>query len=119
MSEKTVIDLSPHTDGGRVRNLAGKDKGLDVRAAERLDELDAQGGEVEVIVPDFIDAIAPSFFLGLFSRSISRFGSREAFLNHYRFRCSELIAPQIDDGINDYFRARSSIDQLLGKTKRY
>ena len=112
-----VIDLDKHTGNGRVHNLAGKRKGLDVRTSERLDELDNADAPVQVIVPKHLYALSPSFFLGLFSRSLRHFESKEAFLAHYKFIGTEQIKSQVHDGIADYFSAKDAIDVLLSEIK--
>jgi hypothetical protein len=97
------IDLTPLTDNGRIHNLSGKAKGQDARAALRVDNFDAVDCAVDVVVPADLYAISPSFFLGLFSQSLSRFGSREAFLAHYVFRTDQVVLDQINDGITQHF----------------
>ena len=104
-----AIDLAPLTDHGRVHNLSGKAKGQDARAALNIDKFDQAPDPVEVLVPDDIYAISPSFFLGLFSQSIARFGSRDAFLKHYLFRADDVVMDQVNDGIRQHFIATSAL----------
>lgn len=103
------IDLAPLTDDGRVHNLSGKAKGQDARVALGIDQLDRASEPVDVVVPDDVYAISPSFFLGLFSQSISRFGSREAFLSHYVFRADNVVMDQVNDGIRQHFTTASAL----------
>ena len=103
------INLAMLTDNGRVHNLSGKAKGLDARDALRLDTLDVLNEPVNVLVPDDLYAISPSFFLGLFSKSLSRFGSREAFLSHYSFKADEVLLDQVNDGINQHFTSSTAL----------
>ncbi len=95
-----TIDLDLVANRGAVRNLAGKPRGEDARRQFKLDELDVLPGEVRVSVPDYVYAISSSFFLGLFSQSVVRLGSAEAFLNHYRFSADESVMQQIRHGLD-------------------
>ena len=63
-SERMVpmINLDSLTDGGRVRNLTGHERGLAARRDFELSKLDQADGVVEVHVSDDIDAITVSFF---------------------------------------------------------
>ena len=97
------IDLTPLTDNGRIHNLSGKAKGQDARAALKIDKYDAIEETVDVVVPEDLYAITPSFFLGLFSQSLSYLGSREAFLSHYIFRADQVLLDQVNDGISQHF----------------
>lgn len=83
----------------KTRNLSGHQRGKFARDFFCLDDLDHDPGGVEVIVPDYLDAIAPSFFQGLFAESVRKLGGREAFLNQYRFKAPIWIMHQIDRGI--------------------
>lgn len=93
------VDLAPVAGNGQVRNLAGKDRGEQARTALKLDDLDKSVEPVVVHVPDYIYAISSSFFLGMFSQSIARCGSQEAFLRHYKFDASDSIMKQVLHGI--------------------
>jgi len=98
-----TIDLSPLTDNGRIHNLSGKAKGIDARRELNLDDLDQAPEHVTIAVPDDLYAISPSFFLGLFSQSLAKFGSRDAFLAHYQFQADQAVLDQVNDGISQHF----------------
>lgn len=68
-----------------VRNLAGHDRGLDARTYFKLDQLDESEESVEVSLPEDFRAISPSFFQGMFAKSVHRFKSASAFFEHYQF----------------------------------
>ena len=93
------IDLEEYTRDGKIRNLSGKDRGLDARRQYKLDEIDQGEESVIVRIPKYIYAISTSFFCGMFSRSYERLGSKEDFLVRYRFDATELQWKQIDQGI--------------------
>jgi hypothetical protein len=105
-----TIDLSRLAGGGRVRNLSGKERGIAAREELSLDELDRQPLDVEVVVPDFIDTISPSFFQGLFSKSIRQLAGREHFLEKYHFQATDKVMRWIEIGIRN---ATSSREKLI------
>lgn len=78
------IDLEELTLG-EVRNLAGHDRGLKAREHFALDNLDHEGEVVDVVLPGNFRAISPSFFQGMFSKSVQHFRNAPAFFAHYHF----------------------------------
>ena len=114
------IDLEEYTRDGKIRNLSGKDRGLDARSHYRLDEIDKGEESVIVRIPKYIYAISTSFFCGMFSRSYERLGSKENFLVRYRFDATESQWKQIDQGIE---RCASDFQPLVSsnesKRRRY
>lgn len=92
-----TIDLNDLTDG-RAQNLSGHERGAQAREAFGLDALD-ENGIVDVIVPDELYAIAPSFFQGMFAQSVKHLGSEGAFLGHYHFSAKASVMTQIHRGI--------------------
>ncbi|NTG29970.1 hypothetical protein G6L08_22745 [Agrobacterium rhizogenes] len=85
---------------GTVRNVSGHERGVEARKRYDLDRLDANGDVVSVFIPDDIDAIAASFFQGMFSASVKRFASKEVFLRHYNFVAKPMMMEQILRGID-------------------
>ena len=94
------IDLARHRSQGS-HLLSGRDRGISVRADERLDDRDREKGSVTVAVPEDIYSINTSFFLGLFGPSVRKLGSREAFLGHYKFVCTPLLLEDVERGIRE------------------
>lgn len=95
-----TIDLAQLTDNGRITNLAGKSRGEAAREFFDVDSLDAEGGSIEVLVPNNLIAISSSYFLGLFSNSLRKFPVEERFKAKYHFRASPLILKQVDHAIS-------------------
>lgn len=91
MSEVVLKELTE----GKVRNLAGHDRGTYARAHFGITELDVSKEKVVVRVPDDFRAISPSFFQGMFSESVQKFGDAMAFLDHYRFDAPAHIRSRI------------------------
>ena len=85
---------------GKVRNLSGHERGLEARTFYNLDDMDETDEVVKIIFPNDIDVIATSFFLGMFSESIKRFKSKDAFLRHYSFVARPEIIEQVFRGID-------------------
>jgi len=109
MSEANVIDLDIITDHGKVHNLAGKERGVSARRLFNLDELDSKADAIVVRVPEHLNAISPSFFLGLFSASIASLGGKDGFLRKYRFTADEAIMEQVMNGIRRAVASRGSL----------
>lgn len=85
---------------GGVRNISGHERGAEARRRYALDSLDESGKIASIVIPDEIDAVAASFFQGMFSESVKRFGSKDAFLRHYKFVARPMMMEQILRGID-------------------
>lgn len=96
MSEIMLNELTR----GEVRNLSGQERGAEARDHFNLDELDASSDQVFVVVPEELDALASSFFQGMFATSIRRLGGRDQFLAHYQFLATPEIMIQVMRGID-------------------
>lgn len=101
--EQSIIDLGRASGDSKVRNLAGKERGLSARNELKIDYYDNVEGRVKVLVPEGMYAVTSSFFLGLFSKSAKKFKTKNDFLNHYDFVCSSLMKRQIEHGVNRCF----------------
>lgn len=98
---KTMIDLDRLTDHGRVHNLSGHDRGVAARAEFGLDRFDEGSEVVEIVVPDHIYAVSPSFVQGLLSASFKRNGfDRAKFFERYSLVATDLIMRQFERGIS-------------------
>ena len=107
----TDIDLMPLTSNGSVLVISGQDKGQAMRKEYRLDTLDRADERVNVMVPDFVDAITPSFVLGMFGPSVRRFGSVATFLSHYNFKAKPHIISQVQRGAAYGLVSGSALDR--------
>jgi len=94
MSAESVVDLGKARGDRDVHNLAGRERGSSVRRHFDLDRLDQSQDRVQVVVPNDLYAISPSFFLGMFSQSINRLG-RDGFLRKYTFKAEPWLLRQI------------------------
>lgn len=103
MPEHT-LDLGAFRSKG-TKVFAGRGRGRAVRKAVRLEQLDAEGASVRVVVPEDTYAVNTSFFLGLFGDSIRALGS-ELFRERYRFEGRD-ISRVVEDGIEEALRVSS------------
>lgn len=101
MTAIEIVDLGTLMKGGRIRNLSGRERGIAARKELKIDDLDSLPTTVEIVIPDHVDAISPSYFQGLFSQSVARFHGREGFLKKYRFKASDNAMEWIDIGIRN------------------
>lgn len=93
------IDLNHITDKGKISYFSGKKKGLAVREALNLDQLDESDETINIMIPVSFDG-NESFLGGLFSNSISHCGSRADFLNKYVFTgLSDVLSTRLNDVI--------------------
>src|SRR4051812_47936175 len=90
--------------GRDARVLIGHQRGLAVREAMRLDELDRDADPVQVVVPPTVSTLTPSFVQGLFAASIHALGE-DRFYNHYKFS-NNAIFRDIKAGVDRILTSR-------------
>lgn len=71
-------------DGTIAKVFTGRDRGEDVRKASKIDEIEAKYSEVNIIIPDKIYSINPSFFEELFVNVVLKLG-KEKFREKFHF----------------------------------
>ena len=99
-------------DKSKMKNLivlSGRELGNNIRKRFKLDELDIDGNEYEVVFPESIISISTSFFLALFGESVRKCGSKEKFESKYLFNVNGSLKSNINDGIID---ALNNVDGL-------
>lgn len=101
MTERTMIDFADLTDGGRISNLSGRNRGLAARAKYHLDwTAPADAEELTIRVPENLDSITPSFIQGMFGRALAVLNSDEAaFFSKFHFEAPAFILEQIRGGV--------------------
>lgn len=109
MDDAMTVNLSDVTGQKPVRNLSGKERGLAARITLGLDQLDSSDAVVQVIVPEYVDTISPSFFQGLFSQSITHLKGKESFLKKYKFVSSKNAQKWIEVGIRNATSSRGNL----------
>lgn len=83
------------------RILCGKTFGIQVRKKMKLDDIDKTEEQVTITIPDDIWSLNPSYFIGVFEKSIHYLGE-ENFRKKYLFQCSnDFIKENIEQEIED------------------
>lgn len=82
---------------GEVFNLAGHERGLAARTFYDVEQLDREEEPVEVRFPDNFRQVSSSFFQGMFSASVRRFGTVDGFFEHYRFNAPAHVRAKLAD----------------------
>lgn len=78
------------------------------RKKANLEELDEASSFVELRVPNDLLTITSSFFLGMFDKSIIKYGSKEEFKKHYKFlNIPNTLSLQMDDWIDRVLKRES------------
>jgi len=92
------LDLTSLRENGEMTVLSGKVRGEQARRLYDIDRLDEVEGTVEVVLPDNLISITPSFVQGMFSKSVRKFESVDAFTRKYLFDASPTILNQVRQG---------------------
>jgi len=83
LSKDNTIHLEDfRAPGSKV--FTGRDRGEYVRKESKLDEIESKYSEVNIIIPDNLYSINPSFFEELFINAVSSLG-KEGFLKKFHF----------------------------------
>jgi hypothetical protein len=78
-----TIDLEKYrTEGAKV--FTGRDRGIEVRQKSKIDELELNSDSVEIIIPETIRSINPSFLEEFLVNVVSKL-KEEGFRNKFRF----------------------------------
>lgn len=106
MSNEIKIDLAKF--GGPV--YSGRPKGEAAREKIDLDKIDKDPSAIVIIrVPDNTFSLNSSFFLGLLGKSIRAAGSREKFLEKFKFKNPPHIEIDIEGGIEKALLERKNL----------
>lgn len=95
----TTLNMRDAAEDNDQHYLFGLEAGQRARKRLGIDELDRDDSPVEVVVPDDIYMITPTFFVGLFAPSVTRFGGADGFMKKYRFECTPLMDWQISNRV--------------------
>lgn len=93
-----TIDLTKYA-GREEIVLSGRPKGEELRRKLGLEEKEQQADIITIIVPQHVVSLNSSFFLGLFTDSVRRFGE-EGFRSKYSFHCRPVLLKDIEAGIH-------------------
>ena len=97
------------TDGTPAKVFTGRDRGESVRKASNIDEIEKDSTEINIIIPDTIYSINPSFFEELFLNVVLKLG-RDKFLEKFKFQSSKyLYEKPLNEAINRILRKKTAI----------
>lgn len=82
-SKNNIIDLNEFRVS-TAKVFTGRPYGKDVRENSNIDKIEAEYDQVNIIIPDNIYSIGPSFFEELFINAIQKLG-KEKFLEKFKF----------------------------------
>ncbi|MCT4673871.1 MAG: hypothetical protein N4A37_11590 [Prolixibacteraceae bacterium] len=85
---KAKIKLKGYQKNGR-EIFIGRSQGNEARDDANLEALEKEYDKIVVIIPKGTSSISPSFFLGMFSKSIMSLGGVDNFLKKYEFEFSD------------------------------
>jgi hypothetical protein len=91
--------------GEEARVLIGHERGVAVRKAFNLDQLDNDAEPVRIIVPGTLRTLTPSFVQGLFAGSVQRLGENQ-FYSHYTFETDPSVLGDIHAGVDRVLTSR-------------
>jgi hypothetical protein len=93
-----MLDISVLAGDGATSVLSGKQRGMQARIDFKLDDLDARDEDVTVRLSEVVEAITPSFVLGMFGKSVRLCGSVDSFFDKYKFNTKPYIIAQLRRG---------------------
>lgn len=85
---KTTINLEKYrvkANGVKAKVFTGRDRGAEVRTASKIDLLETQYDNIEIVVPSDIYSINPSFFEEFLRNVVNKIG-KEQFLKRFSLR---------------------------------
>lgn len=95
-----TINLQDHrTIGSRV--FTGRDRGIEVRNASQIDSLEIENDKIEIIVPEDIGSINPSFLEEFLFNVVSKlkaekFYQKFVFINEGRYKIKQDLIEAVD-----------------------
>lgn len=118
-NKETIIDLTPFR-GILSTSFTGRVQGQDVRKKLKLEKIERNYLSIQIKIPQGTTSFNPSFFLGLFYKSIKSLGSIDEFNKKYQFTFDEnedeilkkIIRQNITEALN--YAKSSLIDSEKG-----
>lgn len=91
--------------------FTGRDRGKKVREDSRIDLIEAENETVEIIIPDNIYSINPSFFEELFVNVVKKLG-KEKFLEKFSFisKGDYIYEKPLNEAIDRILRSKTALD---------
>lgn len=95
IENENLLDLRDLVKDSKGIIVSGKDRGLSAREVYCVDRFDESDGAIKVLLPEHLRIMTPSFAMGMFSKSVTKLGSVDLFLEKYHFKTSHLVLGQI------------------------
>jgi hypothetical protein len=98
--KSTIINLQDHrTIGSRV--FTGRDRGIEVRNASQIDSLEIENDKIEIVIPEDIGSINPSFLEEFLFNVVSKLKSEKfyqkfVFINEGRYKIKQDLIEAVD-----------------------
>lgn len=91
--------------------FTGRDRGKKVREDSKLDKIEAENEKVEIIIPDNIYSINPSFFEELFVNVVKKLG-KEKFIEKFNFTSQGdyVYEKPLNEAIDRILRSKTALD---------
>ncbi|WP_025866313.1 STAS-like domain-containing protein [Prolixibacter bellariivorans] len=91
--------------------FTGRDRGKKVREDSKIDKIEAENDTVEIIIPDNIYSINPSFFEELFVNVVRKLG-KERFLAKFNFTSvgDYVYEKPLNEAIDRILRSKTALD---------
>ena len=105
-----IIDLEKYRTP-RAKIFTGRDRGEEVRIESGIDELETQNEKVEIIIPDNLYSINPSFFEELFIKVVRKLGEEKFYEKfHFTNRGKYNYSKPLREAIDRILRDKTAID---------
>jgi len=108
---EATIDLSEfRTPGSKV--FTGRDRGIDVRNNSKIDELISKSNHIEIIVPDDIRSINPSFLEEFLINVVQKLGKNNFYKNVF-FKTSGRynIEDDLEEAVESILREENGLSK--------
>lgn len=109
MNTTKTINLEEYrTPNSKI--FTGRDRGRDVRERSKIDELETQYEKIEIIIPDNIFSINPSFFEEFIIKVVQKLG-KKVFFERFSFKsigeydCTE----SLDEAVDRVLRSKTAL----------
>ncbi len=109
-NKENIIDLEKFR-AKEAKVFTGRPYGRDVRENSKVDDIEAKYNEVNIIIPDNIYSIGPSFFEELFINAIKKLG-KEKFLEKFKFtnKGNYNYKSSLEEAIERVLRKKTALD---------
>lgn len=85
---------------GEVSVLSGHERGVSARTLFEMDRLDSSPEPVDIVIPETLEAVTPSFVQGFFGRSFKALGGKDGLMGRYHFLGRSVVVEDFYTGID-------------------